>query len=349
MLLNKLQHYGLRGKIHDWLKSYLSNRTQVVEVNGVKSEMEEVSIGVPQGSVLGPLLFLFYINDLPQCIPDTNLIMFADDTSYLSCKNSVDDTQFDIQDKLKSFTTWFQENRLFLNISKTVFINFTPRVTKTLQSSLIRINKTSIEQVTSTKFLGVFIDNAVNWESHTEFLSKKLTPVCYALYRLQHISNSGTVISYYYAHFYSRLSYGIMFWGISHNADRIFKLQKMAVRNIANVTRRASCRNLFKKFNILPLASVYILKTLIYVKININMFSTNNFNHDYNTRGRDNLVIPGHNLTTYEQNPLYMGIKLYNKLTPEIKSIDNINLFKNKLKSLLHEKSYYSIHEFLNE
>lgn len=349
LLLNKLQCYGLRGKIHDWLESYLSSRTQLVEVNGIRSELEEVSIGVPQGSVLGPLLFLLYINDLPQCISDNNLIMFADDTSYLSGKSSVDDAKYDIQDKLKSFTAWFQENRLFLNASKTVFINFTPRISNILQSSLIKINHKSIQQVDSTKFLGVFIDNAINWESHTEYLAKKLTPVCYALYRLQHIINSGTVIAYYYAHFYSRLSYGIMFWGMSHNADRIFKLQKMALRNIANATRRTSCRDLFKKFNILPLASIYILKTLIYVKTNINIFSKNNFNHDYNTRMGDDLLIPIHNLTTYEHNPLYIGIKLYNKLPLEIKSIHNINQFKNKLKSLLHEKSYYSIHEFLNE
>lgn len=189
--------------------------------------------------------------------------MFAEDTSFLSCNDSVEDTIHDISNKLKYFTTWFQENRLFLNVSKTGFINFTPRIANISQSDLIRINKKSIVQMTSTKFLGVFIDNALNWEIHIDYLSKKLTPVCYALYRLQHVSNNATAISYYYAHFYSRLSYGIMFWGMSHNAERIFKLQKMAVRNIANVSRQTSCRHLFKEYKILPLASIYIY---IYLK-----------------------------------------------------------------------------------
>lgn len=349
ILLEKLKLYGLRGKIHDWLQSYLLDRTQVVEINGIKSEMEKVAVGVPQGSVLGPLLFLFYINDLPCCLPEDNLVMFADDTSYLVSNNSLEVTKLNTQEIINSFSSWFLENRLFLNVSKTYFINFTPRISAITQSSLLRINGKSVEQVSTTKFLGIFIDNALNWEPHTEFLSKKLTSVCYALYRLQNISNRTTALSYYYAHFYSRMSYGIMFWGNSHNADRIFKLQKKAIRNIANVSRYHSCRDLFKTLKILPLACIYILKISIYVKTNISEFTTNSSIHEYCTRGGNNLVIPYHRLSTYEQNPGYIGIKIYNKLPLVIRNLDNIHNFRSKLKVLLHEKSYYSLQDFLNE
>lgn len=346
LLIEKLKKYGLRGKINDWLVSYLINRTQVVEVSGVKSEKLHIEFGVPQGSVLGPLLFLFYINDLPGFF-DNFLIMFADDISYLCSRQTYEEVISDVQISLTEFSNQFKTNRLFLNITKTVFVIFSPRHTSYDKSQLIKIAGKSIEQVTTTKFLGVNIDNALNWESHIDSIAKKLSSVCYALYRLAKIASRTTVLAYYYAHFVSKLKYGIVVWGCSTHSQRLFKLQKKAVRYIIGVSKYTSCRNLFKELNILTLASMYILDIIVYVKNNLNMFLPNNYNHNYGTRERENLLTPMHNLSKYEESPKYQGIRLYNKIPNSLKNIENIKVFKNAMKKYLTDKCYYSIDEYL--
>lgn len=347
LLIEKLAKYGLRGKVNDWLVSYLSNRMQLVEVNRVKSDTLKLNIGVPQGSVLGPLLFLFYVNDLPNFFEDF-LIMFADDNSYLCCKNTFLEVINSARTNITKFSNYFKADKLFLNISKTVFIIFSPRTSTYNESHLVKINGKSIEQVSSTKFLGVYIDNALTWEVHIDSTAKKLASVCYAIYRLTQIANKPTVMSYYYAHFVSRVSYGIMFWGCSHHSERIFRLQKKAVRYIAGVSKYSSCRNIFKDLNVLTLACIYILEIVLYVKTNLNIFPTNNFNHTYSTREKNYLNTPLHKLSKFEESPNYMGIKLYNKTPNFIKNTSNIKLFKKEMTNYLCNMGFYSIEEFLN-
>lgn len=346
LLIEKLKKYGLRGKVNDWIMSYLTNRTQVVEVNRVKSEKLNIVFGVPQGSVLGPLLFLFYINDLPGFFDDF-LIMFADDNSYLCCSETFETAISNIQTSLTKFADHFKSNRLFLNISKTVFIIFSPRHTVYDKSHLIKIGSKSIEQACNTKFLGIYIDNALNWDSHIDSMAKKLSSVCYALYRLSKISSRTTVLAYYYTNFVSRATYGILFWGCSCHFERIFKLQKKAVRNIMGISKYTSCRNGFKDLNILTLPSIYILEILMYVKNNLSKFPPNNYNHNYDTRESDNLATPLHKLSKYEESPNYIGIKLYNRIPDFLKSIANIKAFKNETKKYLAVKCFYSVDEFL--
>ena len=346
ILIEKLTKYGLRGKVNDWVMSYLTNRTQLVEVNGVKSKKLNIKFGVPQGSVLGPLLFLLYINELPGFFDDF-LIMFADDNSYLCCRNTFETAISNVQTSLTKFSDHFKSNRLFLNISKTVFIIFSPRYNIQDKSHLIKIAGKSIEQVCHTKFLGIYIDNALNWDAHIDSVAKKLSSVCYALYRLSKISSMTTVLAYYYANFISRATYGILFWGSSCHFERLFKLQKKAVRNIVGVSKYTSCRNLFKELNILTLPSIYILEILLYVKNNLSKFLPNNYNHDYQTRECNNLSTPLHKLSKYEESPRYTGIKLYNKIPDFIKSIENIKSFKNEAKKYLIGKCFYSVNEYL--
>lgn len=346
-LINKLEKYGFRGRLGDWLLSYLSDRKQIVDIDGTRSNVLEVTCGVPQGSILGPLLFIVFVNDLPDNVNCTDLTMFADDNSYLSTHLRVPDLVSDTQEKLNSFVLWFTDNKLLINASKTVFMLFSPKSANTMESQLIKINNKSIEQVHSTKFLGVHIDSTLNWEIHIDNLCKKLSSVCYALYRLKQVANKNVVLSYYYAQFFSRIAYGIIFWGSSHFAARVFKVQKKAIRNIAGVSMFASCRDLFKTYQVLTLASLYVLEIVCFVKQNITEFLNNNFHHNYDTRGQDKLLIPLHSLTLYEKNPYYIGIQLYNRLPDSIKEINSKIVFKNKVKKLLLDKSFYTIDEYL--
>ena len=123
-----MEAYGLRGKVSDLLKSYLVGRKQLVEIDNIKSHTAEIKYGVPQGSVLGPLLFLLFVNDLPDISNQSNIIMFADDNSYLCSGDNILNVIKDAQIMLNKFISWFNSNRLFLNINKTVFTHFTPRL-----------------------------------------------------------------------------------------------------------------------------------------------------------------------------------------------------------------------------
>ena len=181
-LIKKLNEYGLRDKIDNWINSYLSGRRQLVEFNGVRSFELDVEIDVPQGSILEPLLFLIFINDLPEIVEDKNLIMFADDNNYLCIDSKSKDALIKLQTTINCFTSWLTSNKQHFNISRTQFINFTPRSSIISESHLIKIESKSIEQVTLAKFLGIYIDNKLTWQDHIEYLCCKLSPLCYALH-----------------------------------------------------------------------------------------------------------------------------------------------------------------------
>lgn len=347
LLIEKLSNYGFRGKLSEWLVSYLSNRKQAVEINGVMSHTLDVTCGVPQGSVLGPLLFILFVNDLPSVANECNLIMFADDNSCLNYNKNVHDLTTDTQQKIESFVAKFNSDKLLINREKTVFIHFTPGFINYNESYLLSIKGKSLAQVNSTKFLGIHIDNSLNWQVHINVLCKKLSSVCFALYRLKPITNQSVLLSYYYAQFYSRLTYGIIFWGSSHYSERVFIFQKRALRNIVGVNRLTSCRNIFKQLQILPLACIYILEIVTYVKSNIHEFLRNSHNHTYDTRHQNNLIIPSHTLSLYERSPKYMGVKLYNKLPEHLRELNNVKHFRRKVRLYLLDHIFYNTSEYM--
>ena len=173
ILLQKLYHYGVRGCAHDWFTSYLSNISQFVTYNGVKSNLNNVKCGVPQGSILGPLFFSLYINDLSFACKRTFPVLFADDSNlFLSGKNT-DHVQQMINDELKEIVIWLRANKLSLNISKTQYMLFLNK--KVIQPNVtIEINGQSITCATKTKFLGVIIDNKLTWKEHISYICGKV-------------------------------------------------------------------------------------------------------------------------------------------------------------------------------
>lgn len=349
ILLSKMKSLGLRGHVNDLIRSYLFNRKQLVEVRGVRSSLCSIDCGVPQGSTLGPLLFLLFVNDLPDVVGDPlNLVMFADDNTLLSSGRSMSDALSDARVDLNGISGWLDKNRLFLNVSKTVFMKFSLKNTidHTNKSLLLKVNSRSIEQVNVARFLGIEIDSNLNWHQHIDSLCSKLSSVCYALFRLKTSTNEKICLSYYHSHFRSRLMYGIMFWGSSAYSDRVFKLQKRAVRSICGVSRRSSCRPLFKRLKLLPLVCMFILETTKYVKSNIKSFLHLNYNHKYATRQFLDLAIPRHGSSVYERSPRYMGIKLYNSLPIEFKRIDSVLLFGRAVEQFLLSECFYTFDEF---
>ena len=169
ILLNKLNHYGIRGAALNWFQSYLLNRKQFVTYNGSKSCTKELKCGVPQGSILGPLLFLIYINDLAGICKHTMPIFFADDSNLFVNGTDLKVMESQLNDDLYSVSTWLKVNKLSLNIDKTQFMIFSRKKYKNYNVDL-KIEGQSIDKVHHTKFLGIIIDDNLNWKNHVNYI-----------------------------------------------------------------------------------------------------------------------------------------------------------------------------------
>ena len=173
ILLQKLEFYGIRGIALKWFESYLSNRSQFVTYNGVKSSMKSVICGVPQGSILGPLLFLIYINDLYNVCETMMPLLFADDTNLFNSGKDCKQIQAEIENDLMRISEWLKINKLSLNIKKTQFMIFTTKNSSRHDIDL-NIEGHKIEQTFKSKFLGVIIDSQLTWKYHINYISGKI-------------------------------------------------------------------------------------------------------------------------------------------------------------------------------
>ena len=171
-LLNKLNHYGIRGKALAWFSSYLSNRTQYVSVNDHISSHLKVTCGVPQGSVLGPLLFLIYINDLPQSSKKLSSYLFANDTNIYFESENLCQLEKVVNNELKHVKKWLYVNKLALNVDKTNLIIFHSRQRSLSKTVNIKIGKVHVKQAKYVKFLGLLLDENLSWMYHLSELRK---------------------------------------------------------------------------------------------------------------------------------------------------------------------------------
>ena len=234
ILITKMEHYGIRGVAINWFKSYLTNRKQFTFINGFSSSVNFISCGVPQGSVLGPLLFLLYINDLPNISKKLDFFLFADDTNIYFEAKTFSQLEKKMNKELKKLYTWLIVNRLALNISKTNFIVFHPQ-NKEKKRITIRINKYTIQEKNEIKYLGVILDASLTWKQHIDKLIKKLNKATAMLYKVRPYVNERTMLTLYYSLIYSHLTYATEVWGNASktNINRILTIQKRIVRMIS--------------------------------------------------------------------------------------------------------------------
>lgn len=246
---NKLHALGIRGNVLKLVVSFLSGRHMYVDTNGQTSSKYDVRMGVAQGSILGPLLFLCFINDLSDYITDGHLVNYADDTSIaLSAANSAD-----LQDKVnrcvREFQLWCEKNKLILNVNKTVFMQFCLRN----DSEIVLLNSSQY-----TKFLGLYIDYNLSWNQHIDYVVNKLNAAYYAVLKLKAHASVPVLLELYYALAYSHLRYNIIVWGQSVSCQRAFVAQKRIVRLIFNLDYLATCRNTFIENRIMTFVCIYI-------------------------------------------------------------------------------------------
>ena len=236
ILLNKLQCYGVRGSACSWFASYLQNRKQYVVFNKTESECKEISCGVPQGSILGPLLFILYINDIEHVSEIIKPILFADTSVFHShtCFNTLIQ---EVNIQLHKFSTWFNTNKLSLNTKKTNFIIFTPNGKKyNISEAEININGSKIKHVKCKFFLGITIDEHLDWKVHIDNLSNKIARNVGVLNKLKHFLPIYIMKTLYSSLIASHLQYCTLLWANSHvtNVRKLQLLQKKAIRIITS-------------------------------------------------------------------------------------------------------------------
>ena len=309
ILLGKLYKYGIRGIAYDLIKNYLTDRLQHAKINSVKSNSRKVKIGVPQGTILGPLLFILYINDIFDILPKDSIAAYADDT-VIKC---VGKTWIEVQQKMKVYLDevgkWLYDNYLTLNIDKTSYITFGCYRDSVPTNFDLSIYNQTINRVSSCKYLGLIFDCNMKWDLHVKDLIKKTKFFLFIFHKLKWIVDKKTLKIIYNALFESIINYGIIAWGGCYK-NAITKL--VAIQNkLINVINE---QNTFK---ILGVKDHFVTESLCYHYIKCkNLYS----NYQGKTRGRA-ISVPKVNKNIACKNSYIVAIKNYNNLPDNLKNL----------------------------
>jgi flagellin-specific chaperone FliS len=257
ILLAKMDKYGIRGEPLTWFKNYLSNRKQYVKIGCTESELLEMTCGVPQGSTLGPLLFLLYTNDMPNCAKKLSFRIFADGTNvFYSCKN-LSNLESTMNEQFKLIRNYCAINKLSINFQKTHYM-----VISSTRKKLKDIKIANIEQKGFIKYLGIFLDEHINWKQQIKRVNNKIAKNIGIINKLRHYLDLRMIKQLYYTLIYPYLTYGVMSWGNTYKSSltKISTKQNKCLRNMFFAYSRESATPYYNLMEILKFENIFKLK-----------------------------------------------------------------------------------------
>ena len=354
ILLQKLYHYGIRGIVNDWFSSYLKSRSQTTNIGPHISEKAPTECGVPQGSVLGPLLFLLYINDITNCSDKFNFYLFADDTSILCSNRNLKSLELEVNTELNKLCEWLTANKLTLNTKKSnyvIFLNYKKKLPYQPTINIYdndKVSYSTLECKDHVKYLGILIDKNLNWKVHIDLIALKISKAIGIIAKLRHFVPFSILVKLYQSLISPYLMYGISSWGQASqsNLEKLLLLQKRALRLMNFSTKSEHAIPYFIKLNILPVHFLYVesVSCLMYdiqnklAPVHIqNLFKHVSDIHSYNTRSAtaDKFYIMSSRLDQLKNSFSRFGARLWNSLPDNIRKSDNRKLFKKQIHEIL--------------
>lgn len=338
ILFDKLVHLGIRGTCLKLFKSYLGNRKQFVQCNNEMSSVTTIRRGVPQGSILGPTLFLIYINDLTKASEKFHFTIYADDTTLLLKDTSLDGLHTALNSELNKIEKWVHDNDLKINTTKTKCVLFKNRSLQFKFPEIV-INGEPISVVSCTKFLGLKIDENLNWKQHIDDVCGKLSKITGILYRTRYNLTADIMMSLYYSLFYSQLTYCISIWAGTWTTflKPLQIAQDKFIRCINFMKKFQSTKEIYKSKKILNIKSIHNYFSILLIKKTFEHGSPfERIHRDRQTRANDlDLIIPPFRTELFKNSIICSGPRNFNNLPADIKELiteRNISTFKKKLK-----------------